>query len=179
MTQVRVWIYIYIYTHISETIAVVARILQAQEWNLTLGPPRTTPEPIWAETPKLSAGGEQNQNPQAAKMVGGQEFVQAQKTNKPLKLPPKKLGSGPQTNWGHGVISPFFVRIWPRPAPVSPDPQTPPPGGGLVSAGGSLAPGMEGSERRRRGRGRRRGGFFLGLPWGTRPPEKTETRSPS
>ena len=24
-------------------------------WNLTSGPPRTTPEPIWAETPKLSA----------------------------------------------------------------------------------------------------------------------------
>ena len=28
-------------------------------WNLTAGPPRTTPEPIWAETPKLSAVGEQ------------------------------------------------------------------------------------------------------------------------
>ena len=28
-------------------------------WNLTSGPPRTTPEPIWAETPKLSAVGEQ------------------------------------------------------------------------------------------------------------------------
>ena len=27
-------------------------------WNLTSGPPRTTPEPIWAETPKLSAVGE-------------------------------------------------------------------------------------------------------------------------
>ena len=27
-------------------------------WNLTPGPPRTTPEPIWAETPKLSAVGE-------------------------------------------------------------------------------------------------------------------------
>ena len=26
-------------------------------WNLTSGPPRTTPEPIWAETPKLSAVG--------------------------------------------------------------------------------------------------------------------------
>ena len=27
-------------------------------WNLTSGPLRTTPEPIWAETPKLSAVGE-------------------------------------------------------------------------------------------------------------------------
>ena len=27
-------------------------------WNLTSRPPRTTPEPIWAETPKLSAVGE-------------------------------------------------------------------------------------------------------------------------
>ena len=27
-------------------------------WNLTSGLPRTTPEPIWAETPKLSAVGE-------------------------------------------------------------------------------------------------------------------------
>ena len=27
-------------------------------WNLTSGPPRTTPEPIWAETPKLSGVGE-------------------------------------------------------------------------------------------------------------------------
>ena len=26
-------------------------------WNLTSAPPRTTPEPIWAETPKLSADG--------------------------------------------------------------------------------------------------------------------------
>ena len=26
--------------------------------NLASGPPRTTPEPIWAETPKLSAVGE-------------------------------------------------------------------------------------------------------------------------
>ena len=26
-------------------------------WNLTAGPPRTTAEPIWAETPKLSAVG--------------------------------------------------------------------------------------------------------------------------
>ena len=31
-------------------------------WNLTSGPPRTTPEPIWAETPKLSAVGEKNRN---------------------------------------------------------------------------------------------------------------------
>ena len=31
-------------------------------WNLTSGPPRTTPEPIWAETPKLSAVGEQSKN---------------------------------------------------------------------------------------------------------------------
>ena len=29
-------------------------------WNLTSGPPRTTPEPIWAETPKRSAVGEKN-----------------------------------------------------------------------------------------------------------------------
>ena len=30
-----------------------------ERWgNLTPGPPRTTPEPIWAETPKLSAVGE-------------------------------------------------------------------------------------------------------------------------
>ena len=30
-------------------------------WNLASGPPRTTPEPIWAETPKLSAvGGKKN-----------------------------------------------------------------------------------------------------------------------
>ena len=31
-------------------------------WNLTSGPPRTSPEPIWAETPKLSAvgGGKKN-----------------------------------------------------------------------------------------------------------------------
>ena len=27
-------------------------------WNLASGPPRTTPEPIWTETPKLSAVGE-------------------------------------------------------------------------------------------------------------------------
>ena len=27
-------------------------------WNLTSGPPRTTPDPIWAEAPKLSAVGE-------------------------------------------------------------------------------------------------------------------------
>ena len=27
-------------------------------WNLSSGSPRTTPEPIWAETPKLSAVGE-------------------------------------------------------------------------------------------------------------------------
>ena len=30
-------------------------------WNLTSGPPRTTPEPIWAETPKLSAVGEKKE----------------------------------------------------------------------------------------------------------------------
>ena len=30
-------------------------------WNLTSDPPRTTAEPIWAETPKLSAVGEQRQ----------------------------------------------------------------------------------------------------------------------
>ena len=29
--------------------------LVERSWNLTSGPPRTTPEPIWAETPKLSA----------------------------------------------------------------------------------------------------------------------------
>ena len=29
-------------------------------WNLTSGLPRTTPEPIWAETPKLPAVGEKN-----------------------------------------------------------------------------------------------------------------------
>ena len=34
-------------------------------WNLTSGPPRTTPEPIWAETPKLSAVGEQRKNVQS------------------------------------------------------------------------------------------------------------------
>ena len=27
-------------------------------WNIASGPPQTTPEPIWAETPKLSAVGE-------------------------------------------------------------------------------------------------------------------------
>ena len=32
-------------------------------WNLASGPPRTTPEPIWAETPKLSAVGERKRNP--------------------------------------------------------------------------------------------------------------------
>ena len=31
-------------------------------WNLTSGPPRTSPEPIWAETPKLSAVGEKTTN---------------------------------------------------------------------------------------------------------------------
>ena len=30
-------------------------------WNLTSGPPRTTPEPIWAETPKLSAVGKRTE----------------------------------------------------------------------------------------------------------------------
>ena len=30
-------------------------------WNLTSGPPRTTPEPVWAETPKLSAVGEKKE----------------------------------------------------------------------------------------------------------------------
>ena len=30
-------------------------------WNLTSGPPRTTPEPIWAETPKLPAVGEKKE----------------------------------------------------------------------------------------------------------------------
>ena len=34
-------------------------------WNLTSGPPRTTPEPIWAETPKLSAVGEKGVYPQS------------------------------------------------------------------------------------------------------------------
>ena len=29
-------------------------------WNLSSGSPRTTPEPIWAETPKLSAAGGKN-----------------------------------------------------------------------------------------------------------------------
>ena len=33
-------------------------ILVEPSWNLTSGPPRTTPEPIWAETPKLAAVGE-------------------------------------------------------------------------------------------------------------------------
>ena len=31
-------------------------------WNLTSAPPQTTPEPIWAETPKLSAVGEKTLN---------------------------------------------------------------------------------------------------------------------
>ena len=31
-------------------------------WNLTSRPPRTTPEPIWAETPKLSAVGEKSKH---------------------------------------------------------------------------------------------------------------------
>ena len=30
-------------------------------WNLPAGPPRTIPEPIWAETPKLSAVGEKGE----------------------------------------------------------------------------------------------------------------------
>ena len=30
-------------------------------WNLTSGPPRTTPKPIWAETPQLSAVGEKRE----------------------------------------------------------------------------------------------------------------------
>ena len=34
------------------------RKLVEPSWNLTSGPPRTTPAPIWAETPKLSAVGE-------------------------------------------------------------------------------------------------------------------------
>ena len=32
-------------------------------WNLTSGPPQTTPEPIWAETPKLAAVGEKEDMP--------------------------------------------------------------------------------------------------------------------
>ena len=35
-------------------------------WNLTSGSRRTTPEPIWAETPKLSAVGEKNNKKQKA-----------------------------------------------------------------------------------------------------------------
>ena len=31
-------------------------------WNFTSGPPRTTPEPVWAETPKLSAVGKKSEN---------------------------------------------------------------------------------------------------------------------
>ena len=41
-------------------------------WNLTPGPPRTTPEPIWAETPKLSAGGKKKK----ASQVLGVHFVE-------------------------------------------------------------------------------------------------------
>ena len=38
----------------------VGGTLVEPSWNLTSGPPRTTPEPIWAETPKLSAVGEKH-----------------------------------------------------------------------------------------------------------------------
>ena len=42
-------------------------------WNLTSGPPRTTPEPIWAETPKLSAVGEkmEKHSPSSASASSG------------------------------------------------------------------------------------------------------------
>ena len=40
-------------------------------WNLTSGPPRTTPEPIWAETPKLSAvGGKEKKNTRHHSITG-------------------------------------------------------------------------------------------------------------
>ena len=37
-------------------------------WNLTSGPPRTTPEPTCAETPKISADGEKRPNKQNKKV---------------------------------------------------------------------------------------------------------------
>ena len=44
-------------------------------WNLSSGSPRTTPEPIWAETPKLSAVGEKKQHccPVSEKQRGPQK----------------------------------------------------------------------------------------------------------
>ena len=57
-------------------------------WNLTFGPPRSTPEPIWAETPKISAVGENRKErkptPPAAKK---QSSLQEQQT-KPYPNPP-------------------------------------------------------------------------------------------
>ena len=44
--------------HPPRTLAELRETLVEPSWNLTSKPPRTTPEPIWAETPKLTAVGE-------------------------------------------------------------------------------------------------------------------------
>ena len=47
-------------------------------WNLASGPPRTTPEPIRAETPKLSAVGGEKKNTQVVPFVLGCQRMPAQ-----------------------------------------------------------------------------------------------------
>ena len=68
--------------------------------NLTSGPPRTTPDPIWAETPKLSAVGEEkndapkrdpkNQNKQKTTHPNGTHNQNKQKTTHPKRAPFQK-----------------------------------------------------------------------------------------
>ena len=78
-------------------------------WNLTSGPPRTTPEPIWAETPKLSAVGE-----------------------KPNKLRNRTVSEPPSD---HGSTNSFPKQVFPPGVQLDPLPilgplaQKPTPGG--------------------------------------------------
>ena len=58
-------------------------------WNLTSGPPRTTPEPIWAETPKLSAVGEKQLFPTRKKIQIKIKYKQRTTQNKKHQEKPK------------------------------------------------------------------------------------------
>ena len=61
-------------------------------WNLISGPPQTTPEPIWAETPKLSAVGKKKQTtnqptnqPTSQRKQASRDEPSSQPTNKRAK----------------------------------------------------------------------------------------------
>ena len=90
-------------------------------WNLTSGPPRTSPEPIWAETPKLSAVGEKR------KKKNGKRKKKKKKKKKEAARSAGSPGASPRAPAAVGSAAP------PRP-PAGPRPPHAPPGAAASSS---------------------------------------------